>query len=412
MNEDVIVRQIILRQPGQFASDRKPRITLCLTTWPGCRPDLVLDEVGPHADEVIVTVVEAPEIASIRDRLASVAKPHSLVDVNPGSYPHLYFDDRRESYEAGSPLNGERYTGPFTDRPLVASWASVRNLGWGRSSQDWQLTLDADDVLVNPSYAASVCEAMSSFSSDLGYVPRADPSQPGMPPSISTNGKIARNGSHVRWEGIAGELIEGSKSVALIDGSLSVIRRIRVDQREKMANDFKALYAHARRSNWKISPGDLIRMARLARSAGMEDNFTDSAISAYLDVSPYPEERAWACAVQGEILEARHDLAGAALWYEQSLEERAGYKSAFRLCRARFKMGEWEGALTAFQVGVDTSQVLHLIDDDPVWSGPSLVFVVAALAKLGRIAEAREQGEILRGLYPGNQTITRLCEGI
>jgi hypothetical protein len=415
MSDGVIMRQIVLRQPGRFASDRKPRITLCLTTWPGCRPDLVLDEVGPHADEVVVVAVGVPpaETAPIRDRLASAAEPHSMVEVNPDSYPHLYFRDVRETYEAGPPLAGERYAGPLTGDRLVASWSSVRNLGWGRSSQDWQLALDGCDCLVNPSYAASVCEAIGEFSSDLGYVPRADPGHPDRILSVAASAKIARNGSHCRWEGTAGESIEGSRNVVLIDGSLSVIRRTRDPRPEaKMVNDFKALYANARRSDWQISPGDLIRMARLARAAGMEDNFADSAISAYLDLSPYPEERAWACAVQGEILESRRDLAGAALWYEQSLEERPGYKSAFRLCRARFMLDEWEGALDAFQIGVDSEHVIHVIDDDPVWRGPSLVFAVIALVKLGRVAEARERGETLRRLYPYNQTITRLCDEI
>jgi hypothetical protein len=197
----------------------------------------------------------------------------------------------------------------------------------------------------------------------------------------------------------------------MIDSSLVTTTHASSHQSERELDSFKVLYARAKWCNWQILPGDLLQLARFSKHVNLP-GFAETAIATYLDESLYTEERAWACALQGERLEAQEKCAEASSWYERSLAEHPGYKSAYRLCRSRFKERNWSACLEAFQVGLENDEFVHVVDDGNEDKNKALVLIVAALKELGQLVEAKDKANILRAIYPNNGHIQQLCESL
>lgn len=405
-------RHVVLKRPEEFEPDNRPSVSLVLTVKPNDhRARQILDEVGPHVDEItLITVGVSQEITNKLTSHPSFAGIGNHIDVTPESHPHLFFRDGPAVYQVGHSLFGEKYEGPFTGDYVVKDWSQVRNLGWKRCSQEWRLSLDGNDTLYNASFIASVCDVMREYKSELGYsrVARLARGFSGRFLSVGWEGKISRNGSKIRWSGVAKESLEGCFSTAVIDGSL-VVGSGPCDFNDIAT--FKTLYSHARFSDWDIPLCNLLHLARLSALNGLPD-FAEAAISKYLENSLYTEERAWACALRGEMHSAQGNHEGAAKWFERSLAEHPGYKSAYRLCIARFHLGDWQGVLDAYQLGNDNSSFLHMVDDGPQGTPECLLFVVVALRNLGRIEEARQRSQELSRLFPDNDKVSRLCDSL
>jgi tetratricopeptide (TPR) repeat protein len=403
---------VTLKRPEEYA-DRKPTVSLVLLAEGDLeRTKRLLGVVSPHVDEIVVVTASADgtnsaEIDSLLSGYSLAGKSITHIEVNPLTHPELFMADLPATYKVSNPLCGEQFEGPFTGRSLITDWAKVRNLGWRRCSQEWKIFLDCCDELSNPSYIVSVCDLMENYQSDIGYALY-----------VSKDGamnirasRIAKNLPNIEWVGRINPALEGGAQIAFLDGSLITTRHPFPDQAGRNLEAFKVLYARARWCNWQIPPGDLLWLARLSRYANLH-SFAEAAIATYLDVSLYTEERAWACALQGELLEAKGDNEGASTWYERAIAEHPGYKSAYRLCRSRFKQQKWQACLDAFQIGLENDSFAHIVDDGSECKEKTLILVVAALQQLGRDSEAKENSDVLRRLYPNNQAILKLCDEI
>jgi hypothetical protein len=369
-------------------------------------------EVVPHVDEVIVIAVDISRstIDSWKTHPAMSGKV-SIIEVNDSSHPELYFKDEAGTYSTGEPLFGEAFKGPFSGQNIIADWSKVCNLGWKRCTQEWRLFVDSDEELSDGLYISSVCWQLNSHGIESGSVLNrrsiwgfAD-SRKGQ----ITTCRLAKNGILTSWVGEARESLECSRKMAIIDGSLRIRQSDSVFSLDAQLNYFKTLYANARANNWNIAPCNLLYIAQLSELAGMPA-FADQAISTYLDSSLYTEERAWACALRGQQFERVANYEQASVWYERSLAEHPGFKSAYRLCRSRHQERMWDKCLDAFWRGIENNFFVHTVDDGAESQELSLILAISALTQLGRKSEAREYYQILQQFFPGNMAIIRMGE--
>jgi len=402
-------------------TQKKPTLALSLSTTtslfdsPTPQETLLTDALFKHVDEVVVVIVNFPVVVvdhpgvSTRstDQLSlslSPGKTMHVVGINAESHPHLYRRDVEETFAAGDPLAGEKYPGPHTGEPFLADWASAMNLGWSRCSAEWRLGLCGGETVQDPETLVEHCRNLDENHRDVAHVSlEASPGRSSYPM------RLARNLSAIGWEGAARPTIDGGIRPAILDGSPRIAcadgRGLQSDR-----DTFRALYADAREKRWNVQPTNLLHMAKTAEAAGLPD-FAPLAIDAHLQVSLYPEERAWACALMGEHLEPG-DASSASRWYERSLEENPGWKSALRLCRSRFLEKKWDSCVKAYERAVELQEVLPLVDDGLENFPSSLVHVAAALHELGHLAEARLTCQILRSTYPDSKGIQALCSKI
>lgn len=410
------IHQVVLQPPENFAPDKRPTVSLVVLAKPGDTlvPKL-LDEIAPHVDEIVLVAVDIPQqlAAEWLSAKSLTGKLCYTVDVNPTRHPELYFKDEAASYLANNPLGSEEFKGPFTNRPIIADWSKVRNLGWKRCTQEWRVTIDGDELMTNPSYIVSVCDVMNQFGSEFGYSAHVRPTR-GLAGEVvvpAISGRIAKNGVDIHWVGEAKECLEGGYRASIIEGSLIVVRASSHQSIESSIEQFKTLYADARRKDWQISPCNLLYMAQLSSLVDMP-GFAEHAIAAYLETSLYTEERAWACALQGELHETTGNFELASSWYERSLAEHPGYKSAYRLCRSRFMERKWQACLDAFAVGLENDGFVHMVDDGDADKNKVFILVAAALLQLGRVEDAKTCRHTLLQLFPGNAHIIKMCEAL
>jgi glycosyltransferase involved in cell wall biosynthesis len=419
LEDSPLVRAVKLRHPDSIAPVERPTVSLHLLVKNGesCLRRL-LDNVGSYLDEIVAVANDCTDrtIEILREYARSRGPGFGLdiVEVTSASHPQFYILDAPETYSVGVPLAGEVLEGPFTDQPLLADWAAVRNLGWSRCTKKWILFLDADDVVLDPECIPGLCLALDGALGDEAKFDLAvsryiyDASEEGGARSDSFRERLARNVPYVRWSGIAHEILGGQQMTAQIDGNL-VVRDMKDSAGEGVrvpGRCLKVLYQHARANDWVVSPRNLLYLAMEAR-ASMSD-FALVVLDQYLVLSLWPEERAWACCMAGEIHESRESYARASEWYERALAEHPGSKSAFRLCRSRFREGRWEEAVAAFRTGVENKEVLQLIDGGPVYEDMSRILVAAALSKLGQSSEALAACEEALKAFPQNPTLSAM----
>jgi tetratricopeptide (TPR) repeat protein len=403
----------VLKRPEEF-SDEQPSVSLHLLVKNGesCVPRL-LENVGRYVDEVVAVVNDTT------DRTVEILEHYArgrgggfrleVVEVTSGSHPQLYVIDEPSTYEVGQSLTGESCPGPFTGRPLLADWSGARNLGWRKCTRPWILFLDSDDVVDDPGSIWGLVAALESRGVEVAatrYV--YDAAANGSSRSESYRERLARNLPHVSWVDPVHETLRGSRKTAHVQGNL-VVR----DMKDSAGRDvrvpfrnFKVLYHHARSRGWRVTPRVLLYLALESR-VELPD-FALELVEHYLDASTWPEERAWACAVAGEVEESRRNFATASAWYERSLAEYPGSKSAYRLCRTRFREGRWRDVVDAYEVGVASQPVLQLLDGGPAYGDMSKILVASAWEKLGEPAKALAACEEALAAFPGNTNITLL----
>jgi hypothetical protein len=394
-----------LRDPADLASGEAPRVSLLVTARGQADLGELLGAVRPHFDEVVVL--------DVGDR-GSDPSAGDADDVVRGALdlaPDLCFPDTAETYRAGRPLDGEVPSWTCTGRSLVADWAAVKNQGWRRCSGEFRLHLDDDEVLSNPEYARSVCLALWQRKSDVALTEHSEPSC-GPAGFTRTSSIVPRVGSaspSVYFDGAVAPRLEGGLQISILPGLLAV-RRTRVRPDEDVVV-LKTAYARARRLNWGVPPSELLVMAR--RSAWLGGRrFAEAAVSRYLDLSLYTEERAWACCIMGEVLEEAGDLEAAASWYGRGVAEHPGWKAPARLCRVMHQLGRHEACLAAHREVMDNVDHVHVVDDGPDDREALLMLVSASLHALGRRAEASEVLRAVREAHPESAAVARLCEAL
>ncbi len=405
----------VLKRPEEFGEDY-PRVSLHLLVKNGesCVPRL-LENVGKYVDEIVAVVNDTTDktVAILEAYAKTRGDSFNLVivEVTSGSHPQYYLIDELDTYEEGPSLMGESCPGPFTGKPLLADWSAVRNLGWRKCTLPWILFLDADDVVQDPESIWGLIAALEARNVDLAatrYIYDADPD--GSSRAEVYRERLARNRLQTYWAGPVHETLTGSRKTAHIEGNL-VVR----DCKDSAGQDIrvpgrclKVLYHYARTRGWNVPPRILLYLALEAR--GVMPDLSLALIERYLDVSTWPEERAWACAISGEIFEGRKDLSSASAWYERSLSEYPGAKSAFRLCRTRFGEKKWREVVDAYEIGMANQPVLQLLDGGASYADKSKILVAAAWDKLGEKANALLVCEEALQAFPGNSNLLLLRE--
>lgn len=371
----------------------------------------LIDNVRPYIDEVVAVVNDTTDgtIGKLIAYTTLDGLPCKVIKVTAASHPHLYIQDVAETYQIGRSLIGEDYQGPFTERPLLADWATVRNLGWSVCSKEWRLFLDADDLVSDPHAIPGLCQMLSERGFDAATSQyRYRHTLTGEMKGAGYRERLVKNVPYITWHGKTHEILRGQSRPVHIEGTLLV------DDMKDSAGAglrvpgrcFKILYHQARSCDWQVSPRDLLYMAMEIRAE--MPTLASKILEVYLEKSVWPEERAWACCMRGEIDEVEDKIFEARGWYAKALVEHPGTKSAFRLCRANFKAGMWKEAVEAYRMGMKNRITVQLIDDGEVYEDASKILVAVSLRKLGRFNEALDFCREARAAFPANTTLIAL----
>lgn len=405
-------KDVVLR--SDFAPGERPTVSLCLTLQdvpPGALLNVVpyLARIAPHVDETIVTVVDDREFAEYLSRspetVASLDMPVSVVSVCAAEYPHLYADDVPATFVSGEPLADESYPiDDCTGQKFLNDASAAASLGWSRCGHDWRLTLENFSSLRDPESLAGVCAELRSLQKDLAYSLHLH-----LDGRSSISPILASNMPHLNWEGPAFAGVEGASSPTILESNLTVVSTSDLRSARLRKSAFRALYADARSKNWAVPPVNLLHMARTSYLTTLR-GFARSAIDAYLNISLYPEERAWACSLCGEICEQEGRFGEASDWHSRSVDEYPAVKNHLRLSRSRFRECQWSECVSAYEAAAEHTGRVHLCDDGSETFDKSLIMVAVSLSKLGRSADASRAYQHLRLVFPDNESVKKLCE--
>lgn len=412
LEQNPMLSDVVIARPEDLTNTRCPTVALHLLVKNGesCVGRL-LDNVGPYIHEVVAVVNDTTD--QTMQVLFDKSKQHDLalqiVVVTAETHPGFYLNDVPETYQVGVPLAGEVYEGPFTGKPLLASWAAVRNLGWKLGRSEWKLFLDADDVVEDPESIPGLCLALEERGIDLatsryqfGTTASGKSQQDGF------RERLVRDSERIWWYGRVHEALAGQERTAHIEGSLRVI-----DWRDSTGAElrapgraFKVLYAEARSKGWEVAARTFLYLAIEAKKT--MPRFAEAALDRYMAKSTWKEERAWALTMRGEICEADGNFEAASTWYMLSIMEHPGSKTAFRLCHTLFREEKWAEAIAAYHRGVANKATLQVLDSGAVYEDASKILVAAALRKLGRFIEAMEFCEAALSVFPSNLALANL----
>ena len=376
----------------------------------------MLAPLYPYIREVVAVVNDTTD--NTIERIMRLTAEHNtlckIIPVTFASHPEFYILDEPETYQVGRGIVGETYEGPFTNEPLLGNWAAVRNLGWNACTSDWRLFLDVDECLEDPECLPSLCVWLESQRIELAISRyKYDVSADGKTLGEGARERLAKNFRSIVWQGKVHETLTGTNRRAYIEGSLVVSDRkdnpghgVRVPGR-----DFKVMYHHARLHNWEVSARDLIYMAEAIKTVMPRP--AAAMLDLYLQKSTWKEERAWACSLQGEILEGSKDYDMASEWYLKALQEfPQSSKAAFRLCRSKFHEQRWQAAIDAYELGIKNSATLQQLDGGEVFADASKIFAVVCLRRLGRMDEAIVMCEAALRAFPTSVPLQDMLRGL
>lgn len=376
----------------------------------------LLENVGPYIDEVVVVLNDTTDDSKQILETYCKSKDLSLkiIEITSASHPWLYILDTQATYDEGESLAGEAFNGPFTEKLILANWAAVRNLGWDKCTKEWRLFLDADDVVLDPESIPGLCRLLEDNKRELActkYHFHVDAD--GRPLGSSYRERLAKNDRFIRWVYPIHECLAGATSIAHVDGNL-IVR----DMRDNMGSEvripgrnFKILYHYARKAGWRVGSRMLVNLIMEVRHMthipGMM-SFATHVLTEYLKTSVWPEERGWAIAMVGEMKEKLELLDEAADLYWKSLNEHPGAKTAFRLCRANFSLGNWKACIAAYDMGADNKAVHQVLDDGPLYEDMSKILVATAHHELGHKEEALKFCDAAVAAFPANLALGQL----
>ena len=371
----------------------------------------LLDCIRPHVQEFhfILNDTDDGSESVIRSRLANGEFLH-LQHVTSANHPELYFQDEPYSYEVGLPLADEKFDGPYTHAPLLCDWAGARNLGWD-SNCEWRLFLDADDVVPNPGELPGLLVLLQNLGADVAapkYVYGRGPG--GGANSVSYRERLARNVPTIRWTGATHETLAGGLRNVLVEDRFCVVdmkdnwgRGVRVPGR-----CFKVLYREARLKSWKVSPRHLLYLMQESPGMMSVEWATNCLLPKYMELATCPEERALMLCFAGERSEFAGDFRAANVYYQMALGEFDSPKAAWRLCRARFMLEDYAGAIEAYERGVALKDVPQVLDDGPIYADSCKVLAGQAYFELGEHERAMELLEEAAKAFPTSEPVLTL----
>lgn len=322
----------------------------------------------------------------------------SLINVNQKDFPDLFYTDSPSSFSNEK----FKWSGPYSDQKKILNWSRVRNLGFSRCSQEFRVVVFEDEIVSCPEKIQDLVNSMQELNSEVAYTKRTSSCVDGYVP------RVTRNEPGIKWFGSVDETIDGITRYLVSDNHLKSKVFSTLDNHfEKLSS----IYANSLVEKWNIYPRDLINLAKYSVPFfGIETG--KSILSDYLDLSLHTEERAWACAVGGEIMEKVGDVEEAVVWYRRSMDEHPGWKSAMRLCRVLFHQQKFSDVLNVYSEGVQYSEEHHLIDNGNESIEKTLVLIAECNHRLGNKDEAIDNCRVLRSLFPGNEKINNFCNVI
>jgi tetratricopeptide (TPR) repeat protein len=135
---------------------------------------------------------------------------------------------------------------------------------------------------------------------------------------------------------------------------------------------------------------------------------TDCLLPAYMTEVAPPEEQAWVLCMIGEMYERKGDFQSANDYYEAALGKFSSPKAAWRLCRARFMLGDYAGSLSAYEQGVVLKGVPQILDDGPVYAESTKILAGQACFVLGEHDRALELLDEAVKAFPTSETVLAL----
>jgi len=425
LEESPFFKRAVLPRPETLATWPKVSLFVMAKNAESCigrlLSNLIAPDGRPYISELALLLNDTEDATA---RIASdFCKQHQIDSVfdtvtreqNPG----LYLLDTKATYETGRSLVGEVYEGPFTESPMLANWSAARNTLWDSCNGAWRLFLDADDVIKDPESLPGLVNLLESEGVEQAatrYIFELD--SLGRPLGSSYRERLVKNVPHITWAYPVHEVLVGAARTAHVDGNLTV-----VDMRDNRGagirvpgRNFKVLYHLARNSNWEVSPRTLVNLIMEARHligtdalSGASMEFVEKLLALYLERSVWPEERGWAIAMVGEMRERSEDWTRASLLYLKSLDEHPGAKTAFRLCRTRFMMQDYRGAVEAFDLGCANKTVHQVLDDGALYEDMTKILVASALDELGERERAKQVCAEALTAFPGVMALRDLA---
>lgn len=421
-----LMQDVVLRTPESFSPGERSTVSLHLFVKNGekCLPRL-LRNLGPYLDEVVAVLNDCSdgtedvlvrwcwEQRDCREREGLPPFRWKFFSVTSETHPQFYIMDVPETYAVGRPLDGEDMTVSCTGKPLLARWDLARNIGWREHSTDFILFLDADDEVLDPESIPGLCELMREQGVDLLCTRYAYGfGEDGRVRGESYRERLVRRSPEIAWDCPTHEILRGYRRRAHVDGNLIV-----VDHKDSPGEGvrvpgrcFKVLYEHARSRGWLVEPRVLLYLGMEVRHVMPE--FAVAVLERYLDLSTWPEERAWACSMVGEVRESAGLLSAASSWYERSLSEHPGSRSAYRLCRSRFKEGLWRDAVDAYEIGLCNEATIQLLDHAPIARKATAILAASALEKIDRLPESLAKVDEALGEWPECSELLLLREHV
>jgi len=168
----------------------------------------------------------------LRDLSSRLGFEFKVVTISPKTHPDLFFPDMPESFRRSLP-------GRFTGAPLLADWATARNLGCDLCQGEYVLKLDADDEPLNP----------EDIRPSLDYLDKRPDIEIVMCPHeimrgpdleyVSMYSRIWRNLPHIRFKEVMHENVDWC--------------------RQRDGSNWLMAQGGLRFRDWRDSPGDGIR---------------------------------------------------------------------------------------------------------------------------------------------------------
>jgi hypothetical protein len=363
----------------------------------------VLNDTTDKSREVITAHMEAFSDVSL-----------DIMDATSVTHPEFYFEDTKASYELGRPLSTEVFEGPFTEKPLLADWAGVRNLGWD-SNTEWKMFLDADDMIDDIHKLPGVIQTLHNAGADLAasrYTFGRSPD--GRSNSMAYRERLALNADAIKWYGKTHESLLGGERHVLLEDCLFV-----TDLRDNWGEGvrvpgrcFKVLYHEARRLDWKVPPRHLAYLVQ--ESPGLLPLLwvTRDLLPAYLQIAMAEEEIAWVHSMVGEGWERAGNLGAAGVHYMNALTSYPTSKTAWRLCRVFFLRREWRDCISAYEQGVASAATPQILDMGAVYEHSTKILVAQAYHELGNRVLAKKFIDEACLAFPDARAVAILKEGI
>ena len=195
------------------------------------------------------------------------------------------------------------FTSKIYDFPWCDDFAAARNFAFSKAEKDYQMWLDADDVLEDPDALLRLKEGLTADVVMLPYHVAFD--KQGSPLTSYYRERLLKRSRGFRWEGAVHECI--TPSGAILYGNAAVLhKKLHTGDPDRNLRIYEKLLASGR----SLTPRE---QYYYARELYYHRRFADAAeaFRCFLDRDGWLEDRIGACLLLSECLENTGDLIGA-----------------------------------------------------------------------------------------------------